>query len=335
MKPLVIPFLFVALLSANEALAAPISAFSELEVNHSFVINNGNSPQGIDIGAGPINLIIERDAATFVDDPAAVTEDDIDVVVGNPFTDPPLAAEGARLRTTLRPGGTEGALARYHSTTTTEDDPDDDVFDITRRTVSQEGEANVVITSDPIAASAASSELVSRTYQFENTTDQLISFNIAGQFDASLGAQYNGIDGFARASAGIDLLFTPTVGADITYFPIAPYLTNIQDDDLGALAAEQLLIGSSGFSFTGSTSASGEGGTTTALLDAQIRYIFGISLDPNASLVMTASFRQANAVDYTPQPMAPVPVPASLPILLSALAGFAAIRQKSIKTKIA
>jgi hypothetical protein len=216
MKSITMSFAFTSLLSATAAQATPISAFSELEVNHSFVINNGNSPEGIDISFGPNALTIDRDATTFVDDPSAVSEDDIDVVIGNPFVDPPIAAEGSWESTTVLPNGTEGALAHYHSTILTEPDPDDDNFDITRRSVQQVGEANAVITTDPIAASAASFERLTRSYLFTNTTDRLISFNISGQFDASMGAQYTGIDGFARATAGIELLLTPSFGAEIT-----------------------------------------------------------------------------------------------------------------------
>lgn len=330
MKTTLFPSVFTAVLFASAVHGAPIEALSELQLNHSFIINNGNSPEGIDIGFGPNPLTIDVDAATFVDDPTAVTEDDTDVVVGNPFLDPPLSAQRSRLNTTILPNGTEGTLARYSSEATSEDDPDPDVFDITRRSVSQEGEANAVITSAPIAASAASSERLTRSFLFENTTNALISFNIAGQFDAALGAQYTGIDGFARASAGFDLLFEPAVGASITYFPIAPYLTSPTENGVGAIALEQLLIGEQGVSFTASTSATGSGGTTTALLDAQTRYIFGISLDAGASLVMNTGFQQANAVEYTPQPaMPPVPLPASAFLMALGLGSLAGLRRRS------
>lgn len=320
-------------LFVNTAHAVPIEAFSELELNHSFVINNGNSPQGIDIGFGPNPLTIERDATTFVDDPTAVAEDDIDVVVGNPFTDPPLAAEGAWLSTAVLPNGSEGALARYSSVITTEDDPDPEEFDITRRSVAQEGEANAVVTSAPIAASAESSERLTRSYIFENTTNSTISFNISGQFDAAMGAQYTGVDGLARATAGFDLLFEPALGASITYFPIAPYLTNLTEEGSGATAIEQLLIGEQGISFNASTSAIGEGGTTTALLEAQTRYIFGISLETGASLVMNTGFRQANAVEYTPQSvMTPVPLPASVVLMAFGLSSLVGLRRRKAVT---
>ncbi|MBU2993316.1 VPLPA-CTERM sorting domain-containing protein [Octadecabacter sp. 1_MG-2023] len=320
---------FAIVYAANTAYAAPISAFSEHELNHSFVINGGNSPEGIDIGFGPNALTIDRDSTTFVDDPTAIADDDIHVVIGNPFTDPPVAAEGSWVSTTILPNGTEGALAYYSSTVTTEDDPDPDEYDITRRSVAIEGEANAVITSAPIAASAAAFERLTRSYLFENTTNSLISFNIAGQFEAALGAQYNGIDGFARASAGFDLLFEPALGASVTYFPIAPYLTSSSDDDPGAIALEQLLIGSEGISFTASTSAMGDGGTTTALLEAQTRYIFGISLDAGASLVMNTGFQQANSVEYTPQPDVPaVPLPASIAFMTLGLGSLVGLRRR-------
>ncbi|WP_272004710.1 VPLPA-CTERM sorting domain-containing protein [Roseovarius sp. ZX-A-9] len=330
MKPITISSVLATLLLATAVQATPISAFSELEVSHSFVINNGSSPEGIDISFGPNALIIDNDATTFVDHPSGNAVDDSEVVIGNQFSDPPLAAERSWLSTTILPNGTEGALAHYHTTILTEDDPDDDNSDITRRSVHQVGEANAVITSDPIAASAASFERSARSYLFTNTTNDLISFNIAGQFDASLGAQYTGIDGFARASAGIELLFSPSNGAEVSYFPISPYLTTIEDTAPGAVAAEQLLIDTGGLTFSASTSAIGDGGTTTALLDAEIRYIFGLSLAPGATVVMDAGFSQANAVDYTPRaPMTPVPVPATLPLLLSGLVGFAALRRRS------
>jgi len=330
LKPTSISVTLAVLLSATSAYAAPISAFSELEVNHSFVVNNGNSPEGIDIGFGPNSLTIERDATTFVDHPDTVYEDDINVVVGNAFTDPPIAAQGSWLSTAIRPNGTDSALAFFSSDIVAEDDPADDNFDITRRSVRQYGEANAVIVSEPIAASAASSERITRSYLFENTTNDLISFNIAGQFDAALGAQYTGIDGFARASAVNELLFTPSAGAEITFFPVSPYLTDVVDADPGAFAFEQLDIGSNGFVFTASTSATGMGGTTTALVDAEFRYVFSLSLEGGASVVMDTNFGQANAVDYTPQPrLAPVPVPASLPLLIGALGGFLTLRRRS------
>ncbi len=324
------PAAFTAVLFASAVHGAPIEALSEHQLNHSFVINNGNSPEGIDIGGGPNPLTIDRDAVTFVDDPTAIADDDIDVVVGFPFTHPPVAAEASWVSTTILPNGTEGALAYYSSVATSEDDRRPDVFGITRRSIELEGEANAVITSAPIAASAAASERLTRSYLFENTTNNLISFNISGQFDAALGAQYTGIDGIARASAGFDLLFEPVIGASITYFPIAPYLTSVTDDAPGAVALEQLLIGSEGISFTASTSATGSGGTTTALLDAQTRFVFGISLDAGASLVMNTGFRQANSVEYTPQPaMPPVPLPASAFLMALGLGSLAGLRRRS------
>ncbi|MEP5757808.1 MAG: hypothetical protein ABJ327_00550, partial [Litoreibacter sp.] len=122
-------------------------------------------------------------------------------------------------------------------------------------------------------------------------------------------------------------LFEPAIGARITHFPIAPYLTNLMNDAPGANAIEQLLIGEEGVSFSASTSALGDGGTTTALLDAETRYIFGISLDAGASLVMNTGFRQANAVEYTPQPdLPPVPLPASIIFMALGLGSLISLR---------
>ncbi|MHA6264423.1 VPLPA-CTERM sorting domain-containing protein [Arenibacterium sp. CAU 1754] len=321
-----------AILSANTAIAAPISALSGLDMSHSFVINGGNSPEGIDIVNRSGTLEISTGATSAVDDPAAVLTEESDAVVGNPFSDPPLAAELSRSSTTLLPNGFEGAQSGFDNTNLFEADPDQDNFDITRKSVTQQGFASASITSDPIAASASSFLSISRDFRFDNTTDDLISFNIFGQFEADLLAQYTGIDGFARTSGGFNLLFDLGDGASLTHFPISVYQRSIEDSAPGATITEQLLINSggiSGVSFTASATAIGDGGTTTATFEGQNSYIFGVSLDPGASITMKTSFFQANAVEYTPQPeIASVPLPASLPLLIAGLMGLFVLRRK-------
>ena len=67
-----------------------------------------------------------------------------------------------------------------------------------------------------------SSHVGARDILFTNTTDALLSFNIAGLFEADLLATFEGAGGIVRTSAGFDLLFDLGEGASVTYFPIAP-----------------------------------------------------------------------------------------------------------------
>lgn len=330
MKRSLASFLIAAAYAAAPALAAPIFADSHLEMSHSFVINNGQSPTGITINNLSNTYFVNTNAESDVDSPLAAETVTGNFIVGNPFSDPPLAVQGERDSTSALPGGFEGARARLDYSVLTEDDPDDGEFDITRREIEQFGSAVALITSDPIAASAMSSHVSGRNYRFDNTTNELISFNISGLFNASLWANYNGDDGFARTSGGFEMLFETGPGSSVTHFPIAPYLVTTEDSAPGATVSEQLLLNSGGITgvhFGASATAIGDGTDTLARVDAENRYIFGISLDAGASLTLSTSYRQSNAVEYTPRPdVPPVPLPAPALLLIAALTSFAGFR---------
>ena len=332
MKLFPISLSLVAAFTATTSLAVPIYAISEFEMSHSFVINNGNSPEGITINNLASTLVIESEANSAVDDPAATQTTTNNFVVGNPFSDPVVPVQSQRDVVTTLPGLTEGALARYEYSIRAEDDPDPAEFDLTRRSFEQSGAAVARIETDPIAASGFSSHLGGRDFRFDNTTDQHISFNISGMFDAALSASYTGEDGFARASGGFEMLFDVGAGSNVNYFPIAPYNRSIEDSAPGASISEQLLLNSGGImgiNFGASATAIGDGGETVASFEGDSRYIFGISLDAGASLLMHTRFRQANAVEYTPQPVVPpVPLPASLPLFIAGILTFAGLRGK-------
>ena len=67
-----------------------------------------------------------------------------------------------------------------------------------------------------------SSHVGARDILFTNTTDALLSFNIAGLFEADLLTTFEGAGGIVRTWAGFELLFDLGEGASVTYFPIAP-----------------------------------------------------------------------------------------------------------------
>lgn len=317
---------------ASTAFAAPIGAFSELVMTHGFVINSGNVPTGLEIDAPSSTYEFETDATSTVDDASAIPSQTNFVQVGNQFADPVLPFISQRNDSSQLPGGFEGAAGQYDVQVTMQDDPTSGVNGIIRRDVEQEGGASTILLDDTIEASATSYVRHSRDLVFTNTTNETLSFNIAGQFNAMLRAEYNGDNGIARVAGGFELEFSELAGGTITYFSIAPYLLEIDDIADTATVSEQLFVnenGVTGLQFNASATAIGNGGTTLASFEGEHRYIFGVSLDPFASVRLGTSYTQANSVEHTPQPdIAPVPLPASAVFLMLGLGLLAAQRPR-------
>ncbi|MEP3847119.1 MAG: VPLPA-CTERM sorting domain-containing protein [Paracoccaceae bacterium] len=321
--------------SASAALAAPINAESQLNVFHRWLVNGGNIPTGIEVVTVPNSLVIESEATTDIDDPTATETVLNNFVVGNPFADPVIPVQSNQQSRTTVTGSTDSAMAIVDYSIELEDDPADDVFELVRRDIDQTGFARIGLSDSAVASSAVSSHDGARDYRFDNVSDQTISFDLTGMFSADLSADFTGDDGFALSSASFDILFDVRTGASVTYSPAALYLTTIMDSDPGTSVSEQYLANSGGItgvSFEARVEANGTGGATQASYLGFSAYVFGITLDPNASLVMETSFSQLNSIVVEPAAdVPPVPLPAGLPLLLSGLAGLGLLRRKSSK----
>jgi hypothetical protein len=298
-----------------------VSTTSELNMSHNWLVNSGNSPQGIEIFNLSSTLVTDTDYMSTVDDADFTNNRNQSFQVGNPFSDPPLPVLSAGSDTTVNLATGELAAATYNYSITSEDDPSDDNFDITRRDIEQSGMAIIELVDNLVEASAWSSHIGGRSYRFDNVTNDVISFNISGLFEAQMSASYDGEGGYAQTTGGFDMLFDLGLGAMINYFPVAPYLLNINDDDPGAFVSESFLANSggiNGISFNGSATATGDGGDTLAELSAQSRYVFTLTLDGGASVLMETGFRQSNAVMYTPE-VSQVSAPGMLSLFLFGL----------------
>lgn len=327
-------FISVALATsvfAGAAHAAPIDAFSELRMSHTWLLNSGNVPAGITVENLSLTLVTDSAIATSIDDPTASETVFSDFVVGNPFSDPPLPVFAERVNSTALDGSPDFATASFVYTIEMEDDPEDGVFDLTRRDIDQYGYAQVSMEDGAVEGSASASHVGGRDFRFVNTTNDLISFNLTGLFEADLVSTFEGEAGTVRTSGGFGLIFEDAPGVSITYFPVAPYTSLTTEEDAGAFVTDLFLANSggiTGISFGASATAVGDGGYTEALFSADSRYVFGISLEAGASVLMQTSFQQFNSVVVEPAPsVPPVPVPASLPLLLAGLAGFALVRR--------
>jgi len=255
------------------------------------------------------------------------------IQVGNPAVSPTVPFLLQRNNATQLPSGFEGAAGGYAVEIENEDTLDASVASTVRRSVSREGSASVLLLDDTIAASAASSYSSSRDYAITNTTDELISFNFVGQFDAMLRAEYTGDDGVARVAGSFELGFEGIDRENINYFPVAPYLTVVQEENPESSVAQSFLAfsdDSTQMTFNASASATGTGPTTLARLEADHRYAIGLTLNPFAEVLLTTGFTQANSVDHTPlASVAPVPLPASAWLLLCGLSAVFGLRRKS------
>lgn len=89
-----------------------------------------------------------------------------------------------------------------------------------------------------LAGSAMASHVVGRDFRFINTTNDLISFNLTGVFDAELSASIEGTAGSVRTSCGFGLEFDVGQGAIVNYFPITPYFSTTTETDLGAFVSD-------------------------------------------------------------------------------------------------
>ncbi|WP_424966880.1 VPLPA-CTERM sorting domain-containing protein [Dinoroseobacter sp. S375] len=321
-------------LSAVMAQAAPVTAISELSMSHSFIINSGSRPTGIEIETVPDSLTVEGQAESQVDGAGFTTTESSDVQVGNSFSDPPLPFEAQRSQTQVNLGNGDVATAGYDVSILVVNDPDlgNSANAPTRREIEQFGIAAVSNAADPINGSAISDFNNTRDYRFTNTTNDTISFNIAGQFEAEMRAEHQGPEGFARTSGSFEVLFETGPGVDITYFPVAPYLITVDEDDPNASVAEMFFADDgaiAGVTFSGGASAIADGTEVVASLSAQSRYVFGVTLEGGASMVLETAFSQVNAVQVAIPDIPPVPLPASLPLLLAGLGGVAALRRRS------
>lgn len=300
-----------------------VSATSELNMSHSFLINSGNSPEGIDIFNLSSTLIIDSDYISNVDHVDFTNNRNQNFQVGNPFSDPPLPVLSAGNDTSVNFATGEVAAAGYSYSITAEDDPSEENSDITRRDITQSGMAAIELVDNLVEASASSSHVGGRSFRFDNVTNDAISFNISGLFEADMLASYDGEGGYAQTSGGFDMLFDLGVGAMINYFPVSPYFPNINDDDQGAFVSELFLANSggiNGISFGGSATATGDGSDTLAELFAQSSYVFTLTLDGGASVLMETGFRQSNAVVYDPL-VSQVTAPDTLLLFLFGLFG--------------
>ncbi|MFV0475592.1 MAG: serine hydrolase domain-containing protein, partial [Pikeienuella sp.] len=314
----------------SAARALPIDAVSYLQARHSYAILGGGAPDSLSLRTFGPNPVRTRDSG--IDDAAAtLAVDDVATQIGCVGCEPDAPfAETARHRTN-RVDPTEFANARYDISQLASQDAGSSFLAFGSETVERSGLAQTRITSDPVGSFARSGYSDGRRTEIVNEADEEETLVISGAFEFSLLASYNGEDGLARTSAAIDLLFDGVGAEDVSFAVLEAYTPDIEAAAPGATVTESLILnepGTTGFRFTGSTTAIGDGGFTEATLDVGFRYLLFVTLGAGETAFMDFGFAQANYVEYTPT-VAAVPLPAGLPLFGGALAllGLAARRR--------
>ncbi|WP_375175033.1 VPLPA-CTERM sorting domain-containing protein [Pseudooceanicola sp.] len=316
---------------ATATIAAPVDVFSEVDYTHAFEINSGSMPDGIVFSLAEV-LERSSDASTDLDAPVTNVIDVPSGQVGELYTDPPTPYFDRRGIAETTPDNDHAARASYNVNILQVGGDSQAGLSIVSREVDNEGAAEVISTDGSVNGSGASDFSLRRVYGFENQGPGLVTFNIAGTFSAEVLAGFDGGagTGFARSSLSYGLEIAPTDGVLVMHSATAPYLTDIEDSHQDAFVTELLDIGEDGFDFSASASVFGPGGPVDATYSGSFSYEFQFVMASGASFTLTDRFTQINAVDYI-APTTPVPLPASLPLLvvgICGLAGAARLRRK-------
>ncbi|SEB07642.1 hypothetical protein [Rubrimonas cliftonensis] len=318
-------FTAAAVLSASGVIAAPISALSELTYTHDFRITD--LPTSIFLS--PMSpRQTERNAAVDLDRGGAVLTDapfeqarDTDAADPVPFIDQRTLGE----RTA---DDAHSATAAYDVEILTVEQPGGLIDGVAQRVVDNSGQAALSSVDGAQDADASSDYDYRRTFIITRNTINTPPepFFIAGVFDADIAATFDGANGFARTSLFYELELVGEA-ADVLFSPAAPYLTEIEDSGPNATVSESLSIGLDGFQLSVAASAFGGGDPAEARYSGQFGYLFSVTLQPGASLIVTERFAQTNAAVYRADEIPPIPLPASLPLLAAAFGVLALFRK--------
>ncbi|GGE16390.1 hypothetical protein GCM10011360_01410 [Primorskyibacter flagellatus] len=319
-------FSTLSVIAAAPALSAPVSATSTVDYYHSFILNSGAGPAGLEFSL--LGLDVDTGAEAEVQTTPIVPDDVRSTQVSHPYTDPPLPYFDRRVVAERTQDLSQVARAAHNVTITNENGTENALSNmITRREVDNDGSAVFMSADGLVSGSARSNYLIDRFFRYTNESASTVSFNILGEFSASVGAGFSGGDGLARASLSYEFEVDPTAGVSVTYLPLAPYLRTIDDDDAGVFVSETLVTGPDGFTFSAGASSSGpEGGD--GLFEGGFRYALLFTMEAGSSFVLNDRFVQNNSVMYTAPATPQVPLPATLPVLLLACGGLGVLRRR-------
>ena len=331
------PFRFalvtLAVVAVAPAHAATVSAIAQVDYSAVIRFNGGDTAiPGVDVTdtlSAPIPGVSSTLAA-----PDAVNESDQTTVIDG--TSPATPSQFSRLDRTTRNGGAEGGDARTSLFTygvrvnDAEPDTGGSLVEI-GRTGTTSSQARIA--TDPFAADAAADLFNARTFSFRNLSAvDTAFFTITGELDVTAIAQVTGADALARSVVAFDLAFSSDDPMTISFAPLMPFLPLESATGPAAATSFGRSIDPSGAGLVGlSALASATGsdpfGLDSASVSLSDRFVLGVTLAPSQVLSMTASLSAVTVATVDPL-IAPVPLPAGLPLLVAGFGLFGVLRRR-------
>jgi hypothetical protein len=316
-----IPYLIVigTVVSSATAQGASLNAIAQVSFSGVMRVNDGDDAvPGVDITTS-LNfpnptLTSSLDAADAVPDSGST------VVIDG--TSPASPSQYVRFDRTTRNAGSEGADASeslfVYGRVVLDDTP------ATGGSLVENGRSGTAssqaqITTDPFDAAASTDRSVSRVWLFTNTSDvDTTFFTITGEFELSVIALATGADAMARSTVSLGFDFASDDPLNISFSALAPFQPQENATGSGASSSFGRATDPSGTGRVGlSALVSAESGSSaaqSASVSLADNVLLGVTLQPSQILSMSFDVRHVTTAS-----VAPVPLPAALPLLAAGL----------------
>lgn len=310
---------------AVPAQAATLSAIAQVDYSALVRFNTGDAAlPGVDVTSSPSIPIPTLSSALAAADALNETGQTT-IIAGASAADPSQFTSFDR---TTRNGGTEGGDARTSFFTygiRVADEVPATGGSLVEVGWSGTTSSQAQITTDPHAAAAQVNRFNARTFEFENlSVSDSAFFTITAELDLTAIALVTGADALARSTVALGLAFSSADPLAISFAPLMPFLPVESTSGPGAATSFGRSTDPSGTGMVGlSALASATGGdplgTESASLDLSDRVVLGVTLAPGQVLSMTMELTGATVAEVNPR-VAPVPLPAGLPLMAAGLA---------------
>lgn len=315
------------LVTASAGHAVTVTALSFTTSESVFSVSGGSSPDGIEARATDFEFLTVGTDATL-DDPAAVVAADTNFTqVGNagPISPVPFIAERQFRLNRTDPTQFADAQYDYESQLTQDGGADVVFFSPGRQEVDRSGLAQLRLEDPLVSANALSSFGTRRTIEFENISNESITFDVGGSLNMSLLARAAGDTAIARTSAVISVLTEGLAADQITFLDTGGVGESINLIGTGASSGGGLSETSDGVVGTilsASATALGADGFAEASYNMSQLYRLRLTFDPGQIATIDLTYAQTNFVEYTTTTPPAVPLPAGAVLLGSAFAMF-------------
>jgi hypothetical protein len=308
--------------------AATLDIGATVAITANLLIGDGAPADDIDISTGFVTAL-SGDVDSAVNDPAATGSDNTFTQIGV-LADPPTpyitTSDDA---TSLDDGGT--ARGFYYLESNIFPDPGPPPLQAVEFDRVVNATAALSFPDLRTDASAAGGFEISRDVLLTNTSATTsYAFPIAAEFDIALSASADDVGTESLAEAFFTLAFISSGEVGLSLRGPFDDDTGISASDPGTSATTDLVTSNElfdGVFLTASAAASGTGAPTLATLYTTSRFVMDTRMAPGSTLRVRFFQSPLASTRYDPPTMPPVPLPASVVVLLSGLAALGVARR--------